>query len=96
MASGNISKTVGGWGTPETITMPYTPTKDGMCVFTLIPSTSSASYFYVKTGGNDYIRGSSAGGSSYNVVFPVIAGNEYYVSNSSNIGTRVYTFVPFK
>lgn len=95
MASGAFPKYVSGWGTPETFTMPFTPTRDGFCVCTLIPSTNSASYFYVKTDGNDYIRGSSAGGSSYNVSFPVKAGVEYYVSNSSNIATRVYTFIPF-
>lgn len=93
MATGTIQKVR--WGTPTTFTMPFTPDRDGFCVCTLIPLTNASSHYYVKTAAGDLARGSSSGGSSYSVSFPVVAGTQYYVYSYDNIDTRVYNFFPF-
>lgn len=95
MASGNISKTVGGWGTPETITMPFTPTKDGIVVGAITPSTASNSYVFINDNGNQYMRAMSSGGTGYGMTFPVIHGHAYTIQTSGNVSSSVYTFIPF-
>lgn len=95
MASGNISKTVGGWGTPETITMPFAPTKDGIVVGAITPSTASNSYVFINDNGNQYMRAMSSGGTGYGMTFPVIHGHSYTIQTSGNVSASQYTFIPF-
>ena len=96
MASGNIAKAVGGWGTPSEITFPYTPTKDGMIIGYVAAQTSAASYLFINEDGTAYARGSSYGGSGYGLCFPARAGCAYAISLSANIGNQTFRFVPFR
>lgn len=96
MASGSV-KTVGGaWGAVQSISFPFSPTKDGVVVGFVAPSSSSASYLYITDDGAAYVRGSSTAGSSFGFSFPAKAGHTYAISASSNIGSNsAYKFVPF-
>lgn len=95
MASGTIAKTVGGWGATSVVTMPFTPAKDGFISALFSPSTSSNSWVFIKDNGNEYARAMSSGGTGYGMSFPVIHGHTYTVSNTGNVGSSTYTFVPF-
>lgn len=95
MASGNIAKTVGGWGTTSTVTMPFTPTKDGIVVGAISPSSASNSWVFINDNGNSYMRAMSSGGTGYGMTFPVIHGHSYTIGNTGNVSSSVYTFIPF-
>ena len=95
MASGTVKKTVGGWGTPSTVTMPFSPTKDGIVVAAFSPSTSANSWVFITDNGNSYMRAMSSGGTGYGMTFPTIHGHTYAVSNSGNLSSSTYTFIPF-
>ena len=96
MATGTAKKTVGGWGTNENISMPFTPTVDGIVVGAITPSTASNSYVFINDNGSPYMRAMSSGGTGYGMTFPVIHGHAYTIQTSGNVSSSTYTFIPFK
>ena len=96
MASGSSEPVLTGWGTPETITFPFTASKDGMVVGYVAAQSNAASYVFINEDGSSYARSSSYGGSGYGICFPARAGCAYTIALSSNIGSSSFKFVPFK
>lgn len=69
---------------PETVTFPFTATMSGICIAVVAPPSGGASYVYVSEDGNIHERNSSAGGTTYTLVFPVIKGKAYAIPAASN------------
>lgn len=97
MATTSIIKKLNGFGTPTTVTLPYTADVDGIVVIMINPSTSADSYFYIKEDGSYHCEGSSRGGLAYTLVFPVKKGRTYANAAATNAaisrGVRLYPFV---
>jgi hypothetical protein len=84
-----------GWGTTSTITLPYTPTTDGIVVASFSPQSASNSYVFILDDGQTYMRAMSSGGTGYGMTFPVISGHRYSVQTQGNVSSSTYTFIPF-
>lgn len=69
---------------PETVTFPFTATKSGLCIAAVTPPSGGASYVYVSEDGNIHEKSSSAGGTSYTLIFPVIKGKVYAITAAAN------------
>lgn len=82
------------WGIRQEITLPFTPTNDGIVVLVIWPQTSSTfSYFYVEsTNFKGVAQGASQAGSRYTLTFPVYAGETYsiFTATNANIGYGYY------
>lgn len=91
----NIKKTSGWNGAVETITLPYTATKDGLIKVLIVPPKSgSVSYIYINEDGDAHVRGYSTSG-SYTVIIPVTKGSTYTIGTSANINPNaLYRFYP--
>ena len=94
MASGTVKKTIGGFGVPSTVTLPYSPKTDGIVVGSFSPSTASNSWTFVYRNGDSYSRAMSSGGTGYGICFPVKAG-ENYTHQQGNVANSTYTFFGF-
>ena len=96
MATSEI-KQLNGFGTPTTVTLPFTATADGIVVIIVKPSTSADSYLYIKEDNSYHCEGASTGGTTYTLVFPVKKGRRYSNAAASNAvitnGVRLYPFV---
>lgn len=96
MATSEIKK-LNGFGTPTTVTLPFTATVDGIVVIMVNPPSSTDSYYYIKEDGSYHCEGSSRGGLAYTLVFPVKKGRTYANTAASNAvitgGVRLYPFV---
>ena len=95
MASGMIAKTVGGWGTPDNVTFPFTPTSDGMIFGYFAAQNAGNAYMYFREDGNDYYR-SSTYSISAGLSFPVRKGHTYSIQLESNTGGKIIKFIPFE
>lgn len=93
----SIIKKLNGFGTPTTVTLPYTASVDGIVVIMVNPPSSAQSYLYIKEDNSYHYEGSSAGGMAYTLVFPVKKGRTYSNAAASNAviagGVRLYPFV---
>lgn len=95
--TGNVVISAGaGWDTPQTVTLPFTPTKDGFVVGLMAPNTSANSWMYINDDGSQYARAMSSGGTGYGMSFPVITSHSYTIANSGNIASSKFTYIPFK
>ena len=96
MATSEI-KQLNGFGTPTTVTLPFTATADGIVVIIVNPSSSADSYLYIKENNSYHYEGSSRGGLAYTLVFPVKKGRQYSIGDATNAaisrGVRFYPFV---
>ena len=93
----SIIKKLNGFGTPTTVTLPFTATADGIVVIIINPPAGADSYFYVSEDGSYHYEGSSRGGLAYTLVFPVKKGRKYANAAATNAaisrGVRFYPFV---
>lgn len=83
------------WGEPQSITFPYTATKDGIIVVSVNPSSGNASYLIIDDSNGKRFANASTGGGQYNVVIPTKKGLTYTIVSSGNTRTTD-TFYPFK
>lgn len=94
MASGTIKRH--GFGNPESVTFPFTATKDGFVIAICTPPTSNVSYVYITEDGSPHARFYGMSNQQGTLVFPVKTGRTYAESNISNIaytgGVRFYPF----
>ena len=90
-------KRFNGFGTPTTVTLPFTADVDGIVVIMINPPSSADSYFYIKEDNSYHCEGSSRGGLAYTLVFPVKKGRQYSLGDATNAsisrGVRLYPFV---
>ena len=83
------------WGSPESITFPYTPTVDGMIFGYVAPQSGATSYLFITEDGTAWARASSYAGSGYGMSFPARSGKQYAVALSANISAQTFRFIPF-
>ena len=97
MATSTIIKQFNGFGTPTTVSLPYTADVDGIVVIIVNPPSSADSYLYIKENNSYHYEGSSRGGLAYTLVFPVKKGRTYSNAAATNAGiaggVRLYPFV---
>ena len=92
-----IMNNMGKFGTVDTLSFPFTATKDGIVVAVVVPPNTTTSYTYISEDSTVHARGASGSGYNYTLVFPVKKGCKYAIAASSNSafnnGVRLYPFV---
>lgn len=72
----------------ESFSFPFTPTKPGICMVSINPSTTGNSFFEVARNGVSLVFTGSGGGTGHSCAFGVEAGITYSItSGSMNYGT---------
>ena len=72
----------------ESFSFPFTPTKPGICMVSVNPSSTSASFLEVTRNGKSLVFTGSGGGVGHSCTFGVEAGITYSLgSSSTNYGT---------
>ena len=85
------------WGTRQTVTLPYTPTQDGVLQVIFQMSDAAEAYIYISDGSDIIlsISGSNLGGRNSRSV-PAIAGKTYAVLSIQGTWVNTIYFYPFK
>lgn len=92
MASGSILKPVG-WKARQAISLPFTPTRDGIVFVRVKPSSSATAYYYIAEDGTNYANVIALSGANGTVTMPVSIGKQYTNTYSSGVDSvNMYFF----
>ena len=91
MASDAIKKPLDGFGLPTNVTLPYAPTRSGILMISVNPSSSSSgAYVIVKSGTSSWVFSVGSGGSTGTYCLPVIKGITITETTKSNCSVSYY------